>query len=288
MKRILFTLLLPVVCGAGGFCLRRQQLLTGFESTGLAVPGNLYAWLLIALSLVTAAACLLLCRQCRHVPQSYNEAFSSTGNAFYLFFVALAALLLLASGAVGLWSFVTQGGTWLELLQWCLCLASAVCVITVALGNFRYRGRRAEAGGRRENSLALLVLPYTVCLWLVTAYQEVSADPVKLNYVYRILAIICILLATYYIAGFSFQRAAPKRCLTFSLLGVYLSIVALADAGSWSTRLLLLASVLYLSHTALVLMINVVLNGSERPSEGLPDYEAAQAEQDVEEDPGQP
>lgn len=264
MKKILFTLLLPVACGAGGFYLRRQQLLTGFESTGLAVPGNLYAWLLIALSLLVAAACLLLCLRRGRTPQSYSEAFSSTGNAFYLFFVALAALLLLAAGAAGLWAFRSQGGTWPGLLQWCLCLVSAVCVLVAALNNFRYRGRR-RTGGKGEYSLALLALPYTACLWLVTAYQEVFAEPVTLRYIYRILAIICTLLAVYFIAGFAFQRPRPRLCLLFSLMGIYLSIVSLADGGNWPTRLLLLASVLYLSHTALILMTNILLPPPEEP-----------------------
>ncbi len=277
MKRILFTLLLPVFCGAAGFYLRRQQLLTGFESTGLAVAGNGPALLLIALSLVTAAVCLLLCLRCKRKPQSYSEAFASTGNAFYLFFVLLAAVLLLAAGALGLWELVleAQGGaslSWLQILLWCMCLVSAVCVLTVALGNFRYTGRRSTGrrgtGSQRQFSLALLALPYTGCLWLITAYQQVSADPVILSYIYQILAIICVLLATYFIASFSFQRPRPRLCLLFSLLGIYLSIVTLADGHDWPTRLLLLAGILYLSHTALMLMTNIILTPpQEKPAQ---------------------
>ncbi|MCD7927709.1 MAG: hypothetical protein LUF80_02440 [Oscillospiraceae bacterium] len=277
MKRILFTLLLPVVCGAAGFCLRRQQLLTGFESTGLAVPGNGYALLLIALSLVTAAVCLLLCLRCKRTPQSYSEAFASTGNAFYLFFVLLAAVLLLAAAVLGLRELMleAQGGasvSWLQILLWCMCLVSAVCVLTVALGNFRYSGRRST-GRQRQYSLALLALPYTGCLWLIAAYQQVSADPVVLSYIYQILAIICVLLATYFIASFSFQRPRPRLCLMFSLLGIYLSIVTLADGHDWPTRLLLLASILYLSHTALMLMTNILLPPPQEQPAGQSDHE---------------
>lgn len=262
MKRILFTLLLPVFCGAAGFCLRRQQLLTGFEPTGLAIPGNLPGMLLIALSLLVTAACLLLSSRCKYTPKSYNEAFSSPGNAFYLFFVALAALLLLGSAALGLrelWTQVQAGTTlnWLQLLLWCMCVVSAICVLSAAGSNFRYNGRRSNNSQRRY-SLALLALPYTACLWLVTSYQQFSADPVILSYVYQMLAMIATLLAVYFIASFSFQRPRPRLCLLFSLLGIYLSIVTLADSHDWPARLLFLASVLYLSHTALMLMSNTL------------------------------
>ena len=66
----------------------------------------------------------------------------------------------------------------------------------------------------------LLMPAYTCCMWLIVAYQARAADPVILDYVYELFAIIAVLLGLYFIAGFSFERPKVRRASFFSLLGV--------------------------------------------------------------------
>ena len=63
MKKYVLWPLLAAAGGAGAFLLRLLQRSTGFESdTGLPVPGNLYAVLLVIWFVVLAAVCLLAAR----------------------------------------------------------------------------------------------------------------------------------------------------------------------------------------------------------------------------------
>ena len=63
MKKYVLWPLLAAIGGVGAFLLRLLQRSTGFEvDTGLPIPGNLYAILLVAWFVVLAAVCLLAAR----------------------------------------------------------------------------------------------------------------------------------------------------------------------------------------------------------------------------------
>ncbi len=114
------------------------------------------------------------------------------------------------------------------------------------------------------------------CMWLVVAYQARAADPVILDYVYELFAIIASLLGLYFTAGFSFERPKVRRASFFSLLGVYFSIVTLADSHDLASMLLYGFAILYLILTsALTLLCNVSPLGTppnrKHQREGLPD-----------------
>ncbi len=265
MKRISITLLLSIFCGAVGFYFRHRQLLTGYEATGLAIPNNLWSLLLIAFSLLVLAACLLLIFQCVQTPGTYAEAFAARGHGIYLVFSWLSAFLLIISTAIRVSTLLISHTSyaWIEWIRCVLCIIAAFCFIAVSTGNFFRTG--LGSSGERSYSLALLAFPYMCCLWLITAFQSTSSNPVISKYIYYILSIICILVATYCVASFSFKRPKPKLCLLFSLMGIYLSIVTLADSHTWSERLLLLASILYLAQSAMILMIRT--RAPEEPEE---------------------
>jgi hypothetical protein len=247
--------LLAVFGGIGGFFLRRWELATAFESdTGLAILWTAPTVLLIALSVVLAAVFLLLCRKSRYPVATYREAFSTPGNWAYLVVGAVAAALLLVSGLWGLVEQVT-GGTFkvLSLLLDALCLASFVCLLQIVPGNFR--------GKERRYSVALLLPAYTCCVWLVTAYQQRAADPVVLDYVYQLFAVVFTLLGLYFAAGFSFGRGRVWLCAVCTLLGIYFSVITLADEHTLSERLLLLGFLLYQMASAAALLRNTFLTG---------------------------
>jgi hypothetical protein len=270
MLQVILLPLLAVFGGIGGFFLRRWELTAAFEpDTGLAVLWTAPTVALIALSVVLAAAFFLLCRGDKYPLTAYRDAFAAPGNWAYLVVGAGASALLLVSGLWGLKEQLTGGAPKvLSLLLDALCLASFVCLLWIIPGNFRAR--------QRQYSLALLLPAYTCCVWLVNAYQQRAADPVVLDYVYQLLAIICALLGLYFAAGFSFGRGRVWLCGGFTLLGVYFGIVTLADEHTLSDRLLLLGLVLYQMASAAALLRNAFLTG---PAPGQEEPQADQSQE---------
>ena len=238
MFHVILPILLALVGGAGGFLLRRWELATVFDSNGLPALWSAPTLLLIALSVVIAAALILLVRKSAYAPADYAEGFSAQNNWLYLMAMAFAACALLMAGILGLRSRVLFGpGQLLTSLTDLLCLLSFFCVLSAALDNFR--------GSTQRFDLLLLAPGYTFCLWLVCSYQEQAADPVVLDYVYQMLAIICSLIGMYFSAGYSFGRPKFRRCTVFNLLGIFFTLVALAEPHSLADRLMFLFALLY-------------------------------------------
>lgn len=235
MLNLILPLLLALLGGAGGFSLRRWELATVFEESGLAILWSTPSLILIALSAVLAVVFALLCRKTKYTPSDYNEAFSAQNNWLYLIVMALAAATMLFAGVLGL-RCGGYCGILCKLMN-VMCILSFFCILVSAWSNFRGKNLRF--------SLTLLAPGYTLCLWLVSAYQQRAADPVVLDYVYELLAIICTLVGLYFSVGFSFGRPKIWRCAVFSLLGIYFSMVTLADVHSTADRLLFLFCILY-------------------------------------------
>lgn len=236
---MLYAILLPLLAvagGLGGFFLRRWELAAAFEHTGLAIPGSVPSICLMILSAVLTLLLAFLCARRQYRPTHYTAAFAAPGNWACLVGSALASACLLLSGAAILRKAPASESRLLLLLLGVLCVASFFCVLCTALRNFR--------GTRSQYSLPLLVPAYTCCLWLVTSYQQRALNPTVLSYVYELLAIVCLVLAFYFTAGFSFGRTLVWPCAFFALLGIYFGLVTLADSHSLSIRLLLLSCIL--------------------------------------------
>lgn len=79
MKKYVLWPLLAAIGGVGAFLLRLLQRSTGFEvDTGLPIPGNLYAILLVAWFVVLAAVCRwrpgLFCLRTERTHPSFPQA----------------------------------------------------------------------------------------------------------------------------------------------------------------------------------------------------------------------
>ena len=254
MLQVILLPLLAVLGGVGGFFLRRWELSTAFEPSGLAVSWAPASIALVILSAIVVLALALLCRGSKHELKNYDDAFSAPRSWVYLIVSAVAAAVLLVASLFGLKAEFDSGAPrLLHLLFYGMCVVSFVSVLTVVPNNFRAKGR--------QYSLALLLPAYTCCLWLVTFYQQRAADPVVLDYVYELFAIVCTLLGFYFTAGFSFGRAKIWRCAFFCLLSVYFSIVTLADGHNRSIRLLFLFSILYQLATVTTLLYHAFIKG---------------------------
>lgn len=250
-------ILLPagtLAAGVGGLFLRRWELGSAFEAdTGLPIPGAPAMWALLGFSALMAVALLLLCRGPHQpFPEGYDKAFAAKGNTVYLLAMLLAAIALLGSGflegmglpAVYEAALGTETNPLIAALPAALLallsLASAAAV--ASLGWSGYRGT-----AKVKYRMALLMPAYMTCLWLISAYQKRAGDPVRQDYIYEIFAIIAVLLALYFISSFSFEKAKVFRACLFSLLGIYLCLVTLADAHNLAATLRYVFAILYLT-----------------------------------------
>lgn len=256
-----------IACGEVGFFLRRWELSSAFEAdTGLPIPGAPAFWALLAFSLAVAVLFLLLSRrEAQPFEGGYDQAFAAKGNTLYLAVMVLSALLLLVGGGLLFAALPEEYGTAQaqaglggtnpmlsilpKLILAGLSVVSFFCVL--ALGRSGYRGE-----GKGKNSLPLLLPGYLAAFWLITAYQTRAGDPLRQDYIYEVCAIIAVLLAAYFISGFSFEKGKPGRAIFFSLLAVYLCLVTLADGHSLAAVLLFGAFVLYLTAAAALLLFN--------------------------------
>lgn len=260
-------IILPVTAiagGAVGFGLRRWELTTAFEpDTGLPIAGMPATYALVAFSVVMALVLALLCRGThRDFPGGYDQAFAAKGNTVYITALVAAALLTAAGGALALLGVPgalqaadaeLSGTPYLTVLPRILLggfsLASAWGMFTVGRNN--YRGE-----GQGKYSAALLIPSYACCLWLIVAYQARSGDPVVLDYVWQLFAIMAAVLGTYFMAGFAFERSKVFRSSYFSTLGIYFILLTLADGHALWMLLLYVAFFLYFTASVTALQSN--------------------------------
>ena len=212
MKKYVLWPLLAAIGGVGAFLLRLLQRSTGFEvDTGLPIPGNLYAILLVAWFVVLAAVCLLAARPLlpadREDPPLFPTGFSVaspgllTPAVMGLFLLAASGVLDLLfgfSGASALTGsgetvtvFVTAGQSALlrqgHLVVGLLSLLSAASLLP-AVPACRIR---PEGGARKPFQSPLLLVP-VCCLVvrLVLTYRVVSVDPSLTDYYTELLAVV--------------------------------------------------------------------------------------------------
>ena len=273
--------LLPGIAGAGGiagFFIRRWNLATAFEpETGLALSGTPSTTALVVL---TAAVLLLLALLCPRGTYSgtYNQAFRAKDQTLVMTGMVCGAFLL--AGAALFWlldlpdayaevlgqlqSQYDAGNPLMEMLPQMalavLCAVSALCVLSTGKNN--YRDER-----RGQYSLILLLPAYTFGIWLVFAYQDRAGDPVLLDYIFELLAIITCLLSFYSIAGFAFARNRVFQTAFFSLAAVYFSAVTLADRHDLASALLFGFAVVYLLIQMPVFLYNLQQPVPEEPDQ---------------------
>lgn len=261
---------LAFVGGLVGFGLRYWMLTTGFTEDGLPLANAPSIWALVLVSLILVAVFWIVSRKGMKLPfpGGYDQAFNGTDQTMYLTLMVAAAFLLAGSGAYTVFNAVVhRTATVMEVALGLLNLASAACIFRLGHNNYRNKGQG-------QYSMALLIPAYSCCLWLVHTYQVYSVDPVILHYVYTFLAIMAVMVATYAMAGFGFEKAKVFQVTFFGQLAIYLTLVTLADMPDLATLLQQVAYVLYLVASVSLLRYNVLLEKSytqnlkEEPSNG--------------------
>ncbi|MDO4845735.1 MAG: hypothetical protein Q3977_03895 [Oscillospiraceae bacterium] len=198
-----------------GFVLRRLQLSGGFDANGLPLPGS--GILLGVYSAIVAALAVWYCLHLAERP-AYTEAFRF---AMPTAAVSVAGAGLIFAGCVT--AFLAGGyGMTLEKIAALLGALAAVCLVA------------SQASQRREAAPSPLVGMLPVVFYIVRLvgdFKNWSTDPIILDYWVKLFAMLAILLAAYYLAGFCFDRGKRRASALFCLLAVYFSGLCLADGG---------------------------------------------------------
>ena len=240
MKKYVLWPLLAAIGGVGAFLLRLLQRSTGFEvDTGLPIPGNLYAILLVAWFVVLAAVCLLAARPLlpadREDPPLFPAGFSVaspgllTPAVMGLFRFSGASALTGSGETVTV--FVTAQGSQLfsgreHLVVGLLSLLSAASLLP-AVPACRIR---PEGGARKPFQSPLLLVP-VCCLVvrLVLTYRVVSVDPSLTDYYTELLAVVFLALAFYRLSSFAFRAGRTRRFAVYAALAIAFCLATLAD-----------------------------------------------------------
>lgn len=258
-------ILLPAIAvagGLGGFALRRWELATAFEAdTGLPIAGAPATVALIALSAAVAAVLLVLSLGKYPAFPGYGPAFAASNNTLYAMAGVLSAFLLVGAGGLMVWDFISGTNlVYTRLIVAALAVASGGCVLVTVRDNFK-------GTNPGKYSVPLLIPAFAFCVWLIAAYQVRAGDPVQLDYVYELFAIIAGLLGLYFMAGFSFDKGKCAPTVLFSLLGVYFSLTTLADSHDWATLALYGFAILYLLASSAILLYNAARPLPQEPVE---------------------
>ncbi|MEG2421891.1 MAG: hypothetical protein RSB55_10070 [Oscillospiraceae bacterium] len=237
-KEIVFPRVAAVL-GLAGLGLRQWELNTAFEpETGLAVWGLPASWCLLALSVAVALAAAWVGYSLRgKTVAGDGKAFYAPSKGYFAEMIA-AAVLMLGAGLMGIYQYAShQEPMVLRFVLALFCVFCAAALLIVGESNFR-----GKQGG--NTSLYGLALSYLPCLWLLVTYLRQASNPVLMGYAYSLLAVAATALSCYFMVGFRFQNGKVWGAALFSLLGIYLGLVALPGADLF-TVLLGVSMILY-------------------------------------------
>lgn len=219
MKKFLNTSNLPLItliCGAVGFLLRIWLLSTGFDEKGLIVSGHPAIWLLWLLCIAMIVILVLGTSRLLEAPKyRFNFPASLPGGIG----TALAAAGILICTLVEAFAGPDFFGI-------AVCVAGAITVPTLCwIGYCRWKGIHPSPVFHVAASVYLL-------LRLVWMYRQWSSDPQLQDYVFQLLALICLMLACYNRSAFDANMGNRRFYAIFSLGAVFCCLVSLPGCDS--------------------------------------------------------
>lgn len=250
-------LILPgaaLAAGFGGFALRKWQLHSAFNlETGLFTSGAPATYALLILSGLFLLLLPLLLRGTRTQPDGFLSAFRCPQPG-QMSLMAAAGLLFCAAGVINLMEGFRLWSLWkslsplerpstlfticaAQLLTGALALPAGAGIL--ALGRSAYRQSNPYSAGYLASFPAL-----TGLVWLFSTHLSNGTQPVLMRYGFALAAAASLTLGHYYAAGFLFDRPYPRRLLFWSLLGVMLGLISLADGPSLGNAILTIAFIL--------------------------------------------
>lgn len=228
------------VAGAGAFgvFLRWLENQLAFNEEGLADPSAFHVIvpLFLATCLVVFWRFLEKIEAKRYfIPEEFGKALVSEHKLHELLsyaaggVMALGALLLFSKSEID--PFVVT----LRLVSGLALLSGIVFPLVL-----REARRERPRIGLLCPMMLLPMLLYAV--WLVLSYRKNAINSVPLAYGLDMMTALSAMVAYFYMAGFAFGGAKPKRALLAVMFGGSICIMSLADARYLGMEMILLAS----------------------------------------------
>lgn len=243
-------LLCALFGGAVGFLLRFWQLNTVFDLDGLPIRSATATLVITVVSLLLLALFAFFAISFGKEPPIRHTEPSAPLFVVLLLFCAAGALSALSAvrrvQEIALMESRQPMAALLPYLLVLLSLCSALAFFSIAFRRYRKQAL--------HNSLALLLPAFSGCIWLMASYQTIAGDPFLTDYAFGLFAIMSALLAHYFIAAHSFQKARPIPIYFCAATALYFSLTALSGRSLWNAdSLLLLAQACYFAPTLLLL-----------------------------------
>ncbi len=245
MKRAVPFVLFPVA-GAAAAVLRQIQLSTAYTHERLPIPGRDITLALLLLSLIVVVGGLLYSALCR--PKFSEEGLPAcAGRSGSTVGMTVAGFLVLVGGGLTAMENLAPS---LRIVWLILAVLMVLSGALMVVGALQLKRDYHTCVGR------LLLLPdFACCLWLVLFYQSNASDPILMNYVFRLLAVVCILLGLYFVTAQTYRLRRARRATFFCLMGGYLALLCLGDPLSLGALVLLVGFALYLFFCAGILSL---------------------------------
>lgn len=242
-KNALILTVLTAAAGLAAFFLRRRELATVFEPDGLARHGAPVSIILLILCVLAVIVLIVLSVKLtgeRSAKGGYTEVFHVGGpvptviSALLGVAMIAAAFLNYRSAAVGGTRAVVEG-------------AVGILAALAGVGGFALAvNARRKSGGC---ALPAVLVTLFVCFFILVTYKKRASDPVLLDYMYDFIALCFSALATLFIAGFAFDRAAPRKALWMSFAAAFFCFIGAADSlGEWTLVFYIFLIVYQLMH----------------------------------------
>lgn len=237
--------IIALFSAAAAFVLRSSQLADAYDETGRMIAG-LGTGPLTMLCILMVALFALYSFFLR--PRKKYQAIESGSMAIFAM-TTVAAVMMLAGCVLLVFNLE-------QMSDLVVATGGAVAGICWFVSGFdRVRGRKAPA--------ALFMVPALFfAVELICDFRYWSRDPMILEYCFDLLAMICVMCATYHLGGFCFDRGSRRRTAFFSLCGIFFCAAALAD-GSAASRIRTAAAALWLLSNLLPLLRRVKKNKNE-------------------------
>ena len=204
-------MIVTILAAVAAYFLRLQQLQGMYDAAGRVVADagkSPLTWLCVAVTVLFAVASRLL------RPRKKSHALLGRGPAVMV--CTRGAALGMILGCVAM---VRDLENQYDLLLAAGGLVTAVCWVVVALD--RVRGRQLPA--------ALFMIPTLFyAVRLIFDFRNWSRDPMILDYCFDLLAMICIMCATFHLGGFCFDKGKRRLTVFYCCCGIVFGAVAIA------------------------------------------------------------
>ncbi len=209
--------------------LMRFWLVGDLDSKGLLPAGHLAGTLLWILSLAMLVLILLMTRGLKKAADYESNFPASRLSAL------TTALAGIAIGYNSVLTLLTEAPVTMDLFCGILGILSALALMVIAY--FRL-------SGARPNPMLHALISVYFTIKLLNLYRSSSGDPQLLDYIFSLLAVVCLMLTCYQRATFAANFGSRRSHAFFSLSAAYCCCVSLR---TWADALYFLPLALWMA-----------------------------------------